>query len=278
VVIASGIAGVGLLSGIVYAQKHHAPTGPDAFLHYQVDSTDELVEALRENPQLRRSYARQFGVPENRIIAFVKDALVPYRLPQSRVVTDYGITRSGRIYCVRERMRKGTKVWATRSGVPILKWACANPLTKVLPGLQLAAAPRPVRPHTSLHAPTAVPVVKQVASSELPPAELNPVPVTPTIDTAAIVPSIPVTGVAAGSIPSIGPTGSTHIGPGPLPYLIPIAIIIGISSGHGGHSGTPPGGGGTGPAVPEPASLPLLFAAGLPALFCARRRLSSREA
>lgn len=123
VVVASAL----VFGGIVVAEKHHRPAGPDAFLDYQVDSTSELVAALRSDPALRRRYARHFGVSESEVIEFVKNALVPYELPRARTVTTYGVTRSGRIYAARTRLRKGTKVWATRSGEPILKWLCANP-------------------------------------------------------------------------------------------------------------------------------------------------------
>ena len=43
VVVAAGI------EGTVLAQHHRAPAGRDAFLNYQVDSTDELVATLKNN-------------------------------------------------------------------------------------------------------------------------------------------------------------------------------------------------------------------------------------
>jgi hypothetical protein len=100
--IVMGMVTVGAfaVSGIVTAQKHHRPAGPDAFLNYQVDSTSELVAALTSNPALRRRYARHFGVSEARVIEFVKNALVPYNLPRARTFTTYGVTKSGTIYPV----------------------------------------------------------------------------------------------------------------------------------------------------------------------------------
>src|SRR5207253_1996877 len=113
--------------GPVWAQRHYEPNGPDSFLRFQVESTGELVDVLRNNATLRKRYARHFGVSEGEVVDFVSRALVPYRLPESRTVTVYGVSRTGQIYPVRSRLRKGTRVWATRSGVPILKWLCANP-------------------------------------------------------------------------------------------------------------------------------------------------------
>lgn len=127
----------------VLAGQQHVPTGKDAFLHYQVDSTDELIAALKDNLRLRRNYAQHFGISEKEILDFIQRTLVPYHLAAARDVTTYGVTKAGRIYPVTTHLKKGTLVWATRSGLPILKWACANPLTKNLPGTLLKAKPKP---------------------------------------------------------------------------------------------------------------------------------------
>jgi hypothetical protein len=107
-----------------------------------------LVAVLKTNSKLRQRYAKHFGVGEAEVVDYVKRALVPYRLPESRNVLTYGVTRTGRIYAVRTRLKKGTRVWANRSGVPILKWLCANPLAQRLPGTRIASpiqhTPRPI--------------------------------------------------------------------------------------------------------------------------------------
>lgn len=140
---ALAFAGTVLVGGSVIArQRHHAPTGPDAFLNYQVDSTDELVNELKKNPTLRKRYAKHFGIPESEVVDWAKRALVPHTLPARKTMTVYGVTKTGRIYPVKSVLKKGTKVWATRSGVPVLKWACANPMTKQMPGTRLPSAPR----------------------------------------------------------------------------------------------------------------------------------------
>lgn len=134
-----------ILGSAAVGQRRYARPGPDSFLAFPVESTRELVAALRSDPALRARYARHFGVSEAEAISFVERALVPYRLPQSRTLTVYGVTPAGRIYPVRTRLRRGTRVWATRSGVPILKWLCSNPLTRSLPGLHLRAASQTAR-------------------------------------------------------------------------------------------------------------------------------------
>jgi hypothetical protein len=230
------VAGAFALGDIVVAQRQHRPAGPDAFLNYQVSSTSELVAELQAKPGLRRRYARHFGVSESRVIEFVKNALVPYRLPASRTVLAYGVNRSGAIYAVRTRLPKGTRVWATRSGEPVLKWLCANPLTRVLPGTRLASGPRPSRLPVAGRAPTLAPLAPftaEIVPPEIPPV-LAPPPVSFTLIPPPVVPEVlppPVTPTAAGR-----PNAA---------FLLPLGLALGFalpgsSTGSAGGNVNPP--------------------------------------
>jgi hypothetical protein len=262
-----------VFGGVAAADTHHYPTAPDSFLMYQVDSTSELVAALKADPALRQRYARHFGIPQDHIVDFVNNALVPYKLPEARTVSVYGVTKSGRIYPVRTRLAKGTKVWATRSGVPILKWLCANPLVKTLPGTKLAKA------RTSKSAPrtkVADAGVREVPAGDMGiPIDTEPLlSLPPTAVTALSTPSLPVVPTASGIFPVPGPvTAKANYG-----LLFPIGLILLSTLGNGS--------GGTGGAVspvlppipvetaeaPEPGSVALIVAAGIPLLGALYRR------
>jgi hypothetical protein len=93
IVIGMVTVGAFAVSGIVTAQKHHRPAGPDAFLNYQVDSTSELVAALTSNPALRR---RERVLPPRRerpdplsgaVISPLPARLRPHRERSSRSTT-----------------------------------------------------------------------------------------------------------------------------------------------------------------------------------------------
>ena len=249
VIFVATVLGAAAIEGTVFAHQHHAPTGKDAFLHYQVDSTDELITALKNNPTLRRNYAHHFGIPEDQVLDFVKRTLVPYHLPAARNVTTYGVTKTGHIYPVTTHLKKGTLVWATRSGLPVLKWACANPLTKNLPGTLLSAGPKPTMGRRIAQR---TPLLASVPSAELPEAPMT----TPAIAIAAPTLSGPLltTSSALTLPPVIFPVVATtvpvmaslpvHMGGGhgtsALP-LIPILIgtlIAGNNSGGGGNGST----------------------------------------
>jgi hypothetical protein len=308
----AGVVALGAftVSGIVAAQKHHRPAGPDAFLDYQVDSTSELVAALQSNPALRRRYARHFGVSEARVIEFVKNALVPYRLPAARSVTTYGVTKSGTIYAVRTRLPKGTRVWATRSGEPVLKWLCANPLTKTLPGTRLVGKPRTARMRPARRG-LAAPAPPADAGEILVLEEASPVPAAPPVPvvtvTSSAAPGVPGVsgatvftsaaspaaggrpggaywvplGLAAGfivphGVASSGLIGGTEFPPAVPSLLIPPPFPPGGPISGGPISGGPISGGPETPPVPEPSAMvtmgAFLAAAGLGVLRNRRRR------
>lgn len=266
--LALAAATVAVAAGPAAAQRRHEPTGPDSFLEYQVESTDELVDVLRTNPTLRRRYARHFGVPESKAVDFVRRALVPHRLTESRDVTVYGVTKSGRIYPVRTRLRKGTRVWANRSGKPILKWLCANPMTRALPG-ENVLPPRPAR---------RVAANGRVRALPMQPGEVAPLPsellalATPTGEIpvvsgggAAVLPGVPAvpTTEVAGSVATIGTLGGGGIGALPLLAAIPLAF----NGGGGGDRIAPPV-----EVIPEPGTAGLLAATSVPLFSLALRR------
>ncbi len=242
-----------LTGGSVLAQRRYEPNSPDSFLRYQVDSTSELVQEVRTNAVLRKRFAKHFGVSETEVVEFVRRALIPYRLPQERTVTVYGVRKNGQIYGVRQRMKKGTRVWANRSGVPVLKWLCANPMTNTLPIM-----PRP--PRTAM-----LPRTTQVAA--LPPN----IPVT------RVSPQVETYGLTT---PFIG--GVTGAGGGSQ-----LAIPAAVSGGGGGIPLWPAifvplafaGGGGDRPPtteIPEPGTVALI-AFGAPAVLMALRRRKNRK-
>lgn len=265
------ITPLGLLTtSAVVGQRRYESAGRGAFLGFQVDSTEELVAVLKQNPGLRRRYARHFGLKESEVVDFVRRALVVHRLPKARTVTNYGVTRSGRVFSTRTRLRAGTKVWATRSGVPILKWACANPLTRMLPGERLASTPRQSgQPPTTggrlaslpLRAIEGIPVEGDLLP--LVPLEVASAPGGGGLSGAG---ALFTPGLSGAALPVIASSG------GGLGFLAPLAFLPLITGGGGGgETPTPPIIPIVPAVIPEPGTFALL-ALGLPILGIAHRR------
>ncbi|MBB6051328.1 PEP-CTERM sorting domain-containing protein [Armatimonas rosea] len=148
-------------------QPQRVAPGRDRFLNDPALTTDALVESLKTNRTFRVNIAKHFGLPEERVVEFVQDALVPYILPKDTPVTNFGVTKTGLIYGKKMSLKKGTRVWATREGSPILKWICSNPLLTKIPVL-------PKKPTASIPKPLASPSgLQQVASNIVAPAGLE---------------------------------------------------------------------------------------------------------
>jgi MYXO-CTERM domain-containing protein len=156
-------------SGIVLPafMSQRVTPGRDRFLNEPVLTTDALVEALKTNKTFRRNISKHFGLPEDRVVGFVEDALVPYILPKDTTVSNYGVTRAGMIYSKKMTLKKGTRVWATRDGSPILKWICSNPLLPKAPVLKKKPKPSTV---SSTRVPTGL---QQVAANITDPLGLD---------------------------------------------------------------------------------------------------------
>ena len=251
------------------AQRRGEPSGPDAFLAFQVESTDELVAVLKTNPTLRKRYAKHFGVSEAEVVDFVKRSLVPYRLPADRAVNTYGVTKTGRIYSVRTRLKKGTRVWANRSGVPILKWLCANPLTKRLPGTKIAS-PKLVRPpHVAQVRPvrSLTPMVENAVAP--------PIVISENFTPPVFASESGLEGTGIGNVAPIIPPGIGSSVRFPLGGLAAAAFIPFAFNGGGVTTPTPPTPPRPPDTIPEPATL-VLLASGMPVGLVVLRRLRRR--
>ncbi len=263
VVVAGGIL---LATGGVSAQEHRYPTRPDSFAYVQVDTTDELVQMVQKNPQLRKSYARHFGIPEGEVVRFIKEALVPSQLPAARKITTFGIRKSGKIYPVVKTIPAGTKVWATRSGTPVLKWICSNPIGYKMPGTDLPRATLAEPISTASYAVASLGATEvelsdepelapQLVAMEAPDEPVTIAAAAPTVET----PTEVVTREAPASV--VASRGGTS-----ALALIPLAGVVLAATQSGGSNSNPV------TAIPEPSTLALLGLAGIAGLATLKRR------
>lgn len=253
-----------LTGGVVVAQRHYLPTGRDAFNHFQVDSVDELVEAIQDNPTLLKRYAKHFRVSESEVISYVKSVLVPSTLKKDTVFDVRGVTRTGKIYSVRTKLRKGTRIWATRSGVPVLKWACGNPLLARLPR-EMLVVPQPKVARVSRKPATRVASLPTVADNLAGEQEEMVADVAaPAVGEFSGEESIPGSG---GSIPV--PTRGGRGG-------FPVGFLAAVPFLFSGNGGTTEEFGST--AIPEPGTmaLSLVGLTALPLASALRGRRRSR--
>ncbi|MBC8142179.1 MAG: hypothetical protein H7Y38_12145 [Armatimonadetes bacterium] len=285
----------------------------DAFAKHpsQANSPQAFAQFVSQNQSLSQRYSRHFNVPQDRLVSFFKTSLVAYKLPEARTLTTYGVTKSGAIYPVEITLPKGTPVWATREGVPVLKWNCSNPLASILPGaalntpaLEYASAPSPLKPISDAPQVSLPDTFGMTTASSLPEESFtgSSVAVAPLAD-AGFAFAVPTGTADSASLPGIGEivdAGAKSFNPANLlPGLLLIPAIMGAVGGgsdavFSGESdpvlarGTgesapvmPMGGGESTPVIGAPVVVPEgdtagLLLAGLPlltgAVWLSRRR------
>ncbi|MES2459841.1 MAG: PEP-CTERM sorting domain-containing protein, partial [Armatimonadota bacterium] len=170
----------------------------------------------------------------------------------------YGVTKAGRIYAVRTQLPRGTRVWATRSGEPVLKWLCANPLTKTLPGTRLAGKPRLSKPRP-VGRGLAAPGPLATNGVIIPLEEVPPVPAAPPTPVATVTSS----GTPGGTLVTTNSAPPTGARPGNglwLPFGLAAGFALlqspGSQSSVGGNEVPPTQPPTQPPLTPPPGGTP----------------------
>ena len=216
---------------------------------------------MATNPVVRSRYLAHFGVSAAELDAYFADNLTQVVLKQPLSARNWYIDKAGKIAVKTKLLPKGTMVFATKDGKPLLVGSCGNPLRSKLPSV----------------------VVKTMAKSETPPETkvlANPVetistavvtaPPAPAVVSILSVEAPPVLASVAALAISMPPVIATSSSFG--------AGWLGALGAIGGIAGGLRGGGGDTPLVvaPEPSSLVVLGSAlcMMPGLYRIRQRRS----
>ena len=230
-------------------------------------SRQDLIRQLRANSRFRKNLSRHFGVPEAELERYITENVKFTTLDKPLRSDVYAVSRTGRIFKVRQRIPRGTPVFALYDGNVMLKAICSNPIVPTL-----LPVPTPVKPITSIAPPREVVV-------PFPPVPGGEQPITPGFPPmTAFVPPVTEMPVPGFSVvtpegyyapPAEIPPGVTPIRGGrPFPFWLAGAGIPFFFLG-GDSDRTPripP------PLIPEPASMALFATGVLPVLALARRR------
>jgi hypothetical protein len=279
------LAGIGsvfvlsLLTSVAIAAESIAVVPRNSYLIRPVASARELANQIRTEPVVAQRYARHFKRSAWEFADYVEKNLRLTRLERAQTFNVYYSPPDDRLLVVRRTLPKGTPVFVEkRSGKPILKANCGNPLTPAasIPPPQATlpvevasvATPIPMFADT-INAPQA-PVIEIVEIAEAPIEEVVAADVLPTetlvetLPEAAPEPEAPPVLAAVPSAPTPQlPPIVTGGGPNWLPFLPLIALL----APRGGNDSTP---------IPEPTSA-LILSAGLGLLYPLSRRALRRS-
>ena len=230
-------------------------------------SRQDLIRQLRASSTFRRNLSRHFGVPEAELERYIIENVKFTTLDKPLRSDVYAVSRTGRIFKVRQRIPKGTPVFALYDGNVMLKAICSNPVVPtILP------VPTPAKPITSIAPPREVLVPFPPLPSEEQPITPGFPPLTSYVPpfTEMPPPSFSVVTPPALAAPPVAsvPGITTISGGRPFPFWLAAAGIpfffLGGDSDR--NPRIPP------PLIPEPASMALFATGVLPVLALARRR------
>jgi len=271
---------LGLLAGTAIAVESIVVVPRNSYLVRPVASARELANQIRTEPVVAQRYARHFKRSAWEFADYVEKNLRLTRLERAQTFNVYYSPPDNRLLVVRRTLPKGTPVFVEkRSGKPILKANCGNPLT---PAAAIPTPPQATRPIEIASVATPTPVFAEVIDT----------PQTPTIEIAEIV-DAPIEEVVAADVlptetlvetlpeaapepeapPTLAPVAAsptTQLPPvvtgGGFNWL-PFLSLIALVTPRGGESFEP---------IPEPTSA-LILGAGLGLLYPLSRRALRRS-
>lgn len=243
-----------LLAGIcVFPALAAKKTPPGSYLRNSVTSVDELRTQVANDSVVRSRYSIHFGISAQDLDEYIASNLQITTLKQPLRVQVWYVDKHGRTSVKTKNLPKGTKVFSTKEGKPVLQWACGNPLTTQLPKVEVTSQ--------SESAVAALPEESPITA-----VETRVLPAPEEIITSAVVMAPPVTEVVAALPVVAAPAMQAAVAPAVsfAPAVVAAAGagggmggILGVLGGLGAVAGLAGGGGGgsSSPAIPEPSSL-----------------------
>lgn len=258
-------------------------TPPGSFLKYRATTVAELTSQVSKDATIKSLYAKHFGVSASQVTAYFNENLKLVTLKSPRKVQTWYVDKDGKQVSRAKLLPKGTLVFASKEGTPMLAWSCGNPLRASLPPKMIAKATK--EPITAIAGMTEEVGLEGAAEAAVAPETLvlaNPVE---TIAAAAVtappgfiaqtLPAL-VPAVQVAAVPMIGAAALPAIG-GAAGGIGALGVIGGLSAVAGGLALA--GGGGSNPSpppVPEPTGL-ITIMIGLTSLAPAVRQMVKRN-
>lgn len=263
-----------------FAAESIAVVPRNSYLIRPVGSARELANQIRTEPIVAQRYARHFKRSAWEFAEYVEKNLRLTRLERAQTFNVYYSPPDDRLMVVRRTLPKGTPVFVEKkTGKPILKANCGNPLTpaasiptpqaQVPTEMSTVVVPQPIFSE-SLNVPQS-PVIELV---EVPDAPIEEVVAADVLPTETLVETVPESMPDPGGPPALDPVVSGSAAVELLPIVgngrfswIPFLSLVALIAPRGGSDFEP---------IPEPSSM-LVLGAGLGLLYPLSRRAFNRS-
>ncbi len=143
----------------------------NSFLIRPVAGARDLAQQIRTEPVVAQRYARHFGRSAHELADYFEKNLKLTRLERSGIYYVYYSPPDNRVMVERKVLRRGTPVFVEkRTGKPVLKANCGNPLTPVvsLPQHTIQEGSRPSQVPVRVH-----PIMTESAPSAVAPLDVE---------------------------------------------------------------------------------------------------------
>ncbi|MCX6344121.1 MAG: PEP-CTERM sorting domain-containing protein [Armatimonadetes bacterium] len=129
--------GIALLLSATAFAKESAPSG--SFLRYRANTVAALQSQVANDRVVQARYVAHFKVSSAEVKTIIKNGVKLVSLDRPVKVEMWYISKSGHITHKTKLLPKGSQVFATKSGQPLLAWSCGNPLRAALPKAYVSA-------------------------------------------------------------------------------------------------------------------------------------------
>lgn len=131
---------VATTSQVAFAKER---TPPGSFLTYRATSVAELVNEVNTDPVARARLANHFGVAQGQLAEYFAARLKLVSLTSPLKAQVWYVSKGNSLQVKTKLLPKGTPVFVTHEGTPLILWSCGNPMRKVLPEALVISEPEP---------------------------------------------------------------------------------------------------------------------------------------
>ena len=126
-----------------------------AFLKHPASTVRELVHEVNTDPTVASRYTSYFHVGKAELVRYFRSELKVSTLKQPLRVVCCDIAPDGGFHRVSRTLAKGTVVFASANGTPVLWLSCGNPISSSLPPAPAATSAKPTQ-QTKAGAPAGI--------------------------------------------------------------------------------------------------------------------------
>jgi len=212
-------------------------TPAGSYLVHRATTVGELRDQIAKNALVRSRYVRHFGASPAELDSYVSGLALTSLKEPLRTKCWY-IDKAGRQFVKTKLLPRGSMVFATSDGQPVLLWSCGNPVRADLPKTLVKSWTQTT--HAAATQAEDKPETKVLANPmEIASTAVVAAPPAPALAAALPVASPPVLATVAAPAVSAPPILAGSLG------------VLGLLGGVA----LAPKSGGTPPTVPEPSSL-----------------------